>query len=412
MHANVRAAQARRIAAGIKISGGAPKGYAGQAAQSGLGGQAGNPASSQPGIVPFDQAAKHGEEPGPVFSGILIGAAQQQFGPAPLPATGYARFVKVEITTTAAGTSGTGRADYPFNLLALVRLQDTNGAPILELTGWNLFLAHTYGAFAGNPDARLQPDYSATTTAPTFTLRIPIEIQGDGMGSLANLSAASAYRLTVYVDTLTNAYSASPSPAPTIQIATFVEFWTVPAPQDMLGRRQLQSPPLAGTVQLWTQQPNITVSNGNNVTTVNRMGNMLRLVLFVARTSVFVRANTPFPNPYTLKYDDRDLFISDQIQNRLETREMIDSLTALDVGVFAFVFSYGRLRYAGAPGMSSWLPTVTSTRFQLLGASGAAGTLDLIINDIAVTPQQPSTRATEGGLGYHPPVAPSVFGAQ
>lgn len=380
-------------------------------ARLGLGGQAATLPTSQAQVVPFDQGAKHGEEPGPSFSSILLGAAQQQFGPIGLPATGFLRFVKLELTTTGAGTGGTGRADYPFNILFLVRLQDTNGAPLLELSGWNLFLAHTYGAFAGNPDARLQPDYSATVTNPAFTLRLPVEIQGDGMGSLANLSSASQYRLTIFVDTLTNIYSASPSPAPTVQILTFCEFWTVPAPADMLGRQQLQAPPLSGTVQLWTQQPNISVNAGQNVTTVNRMGNMLRLVLWVARTSQFVRAETPFPTPFTLKYDDRDLFISDAIQQRTIIRETVDSLSQRDIGVYAFFFSYGRLRYAGSPGMSSWLPTVTSTRLQLLGTS-VAGTLDLIINDISVTPQQPSTRATEGGLGYHPPVASSVMGAQ
>lgn len=392
----------------------ARNGYASQAVASGAGGPGGNPASSsqQAPVVDFATAATHGEEPGPVFAGILIGAAQQQLGPVPLPATGYLRFVKVEVATSGAGTGGTGRADYPFNILALVRLQDTNGAPLLELTGWNSFFAMTYGVYAGDSDPRLQPDYSATVTSPAFTLRLPVEIQNDGLGALANLSASSAYRLTLYVDTLTNIYSASPSPAPTLTISTFCEFWTVPPPNDQLGRRLMQAPPLSGTVQLWTQQPNVSVATGQNVTTVNRVGNMLRLLGFIARTSIFVRADTPFPSPYTLKYDDRDLFISDQVQQRMAIREMVEALTVRDAGVYVFFFNYGIQRYAGAPGISSWLPTVTSTRLQVLGASAAGGTLDLLINDISVTPQSPAVRATQGGLGFHPPVAPGIYGAQ
>jgi hypothetical protein len=382
-------------------------------------GPASSPATSQPApAIAFDQAGIRGEEPGPVFGPFTLSAVQQQFGPSPLPATGYLRFVKLEMTTSTAGTGGTARADYPFSLYALIRLQDTNGAPIFELTGYSAFLAMTYGGYAGSPDPRIQPDFSSTTTAPTFTLRIPIEITPDAMGSLANLSASAAYRLTGIIDTLANNYSVNPSPVPAVTIKTFCEYWTVPAPGDMLGRKQMQSPPFSGTVQLWTQQPGITVSLGNNNTTVNRTGNMIRCVIWVARTSALVRADTPWPDPYTLKFDDRDLTISDAVQQRTQIREFIPDLSARDAGVYIFFFNYGRTRFAGGSagsgadsGITSWLPTVTSTRFQVNGASAAAGTLDLLINDISIAPSQPGVRATQGGLGFHPPVAGQPMGA-
>lgn len=382
-------------------------------------GQASTPQTAQQqASIAFDQAALRGEEPGPVFGPFLIGTAQQQVGPAPLPATGYLRFLKLELTTTTVGVSGTAFADYPFSLFALIRLQDTNGAPIFELTGYNTFLAMTYGAYAGNPDPRSQPDFSATAIAPAFTLRVPVEIFPDGTGSLANLSASAAYRLTAILDTIANNYSAAPTTAPTVTIKTFCEFWTVPAPGDMLGRKQMQAPAFSGAIQLWTQQPGIAVAAGNNVTTVNRTGNMLRAVIWVGRTSALVRSDAPFPDPFTLKFDDRDLIISDRQQMRMTIREMVDSLTARDVGVYPFFFNYGRTRFAGGSagsgsdaGFTSWLPTVTSTRFQLLGSSASAGQLDLLINDVSVSPQQPGVRATTGGLGYHPPVAGSPQGA-
>lgn len=382
-------------------------------------GQGSNPATAQPvRTISFDQSAHRGEEPGPTFGPYTIGAAQQQFGPVPLPATGFARNVKVEITTGTAGTGGTARGDYPFSLLALLRLQDTNGAPIFELTGYNSFLAMCYGGYAGSSDPRLQPNYSASTTAPAYTIVIPIEITPDGTGSLQNLSASAAYRLTGIIDTLTNNYSVSPSPAPIINIATFVEYWTVPAPGDMVGHAQTQTPPFSGAIQLWSQQPGITVNVGNNVTTINRTGNMIREVIWVSRTSVFVRADTPFPTPYTTQYDDRQLVISDQVQAQKMIREFIPDLSARDAGVYVWFYNYGRTRFSGGSagsgfdsGFTSWLPTVTSTRFQLLGASAAAGTLDLLINDISISPSQPGVRATEGGLGYHPQVAGTPAGA-
>lgn len=382
-------------------------------------GQASSPATGQPSpMIAFDQAAIRGEEPGPVFGPFTLSASQQQFGPSPLPATGFLRAVKVELSTSTAGTGGTALSDYPFSLYALLRLQDTNGAPLFELTGYNAFLAHTYGGYSGSPDPRIQPDFSVTTTAPAFTLNIPVEIFPDGTGSLANLSASAAYRLTGIIDTLTNNYSVSPSPAPAVTIKVFMDYWTVPAPGDMLGRKQMQAPPYSGTVQLWTQQPGITVSTGNNNTTVNRTGNMIRAVVWVARTSALVRAETPFPDPFTVKFDDRDLTITDKIQYRKLIREYVTDLSARDTGVYVFFYNYGRTRFSGGSagsgadaGITSWLPTVTSTRFQVNGASAAAGTLDLLINDVSISPQSPGVRASQGGLGFHPPVAGQPMGA-
>lgn len=93
--------------------------------------------------VPFSQASHHGCEQGPAFT-VTPGASQQTLGPWPLPATGYLRRVLIFLNSSG-GAGGVGAGDYPWNIFALIRLTDTNGAPIFELSGYNTLIGVTYG---------------------------------------------------------------------------------------------------------------------------------------------------------------------------------------------------------------------------------------------------------------------------
>jgi hypothetical protein len=374
-----------------------------------------SPASAAVPQVPFNQASHHGCEQGPSFT-VTPGAAQQTFGPFPLPATGYLRRVLLEVTTSTAGVAGTGAADFPFNIFSLIRLTDTNGAPIYELSGYNSLLADTYGGYAGAPDPRADPDYAATVTAPAITPYVPLELDNTGMGSPANLSASSAYRLQCIVDTSANIWSVAPTTIPVFTVQVYCEYWTLPNPTDMQGRPQAIEPPYAGTIQLWSQQPNVSVSAGANRIALNRMGNLLRTVLCVFR-SAGARADTVVGDPLTLRWDDINLDVVSRRTIRKRMREYTNDLVTRDTGVYLFgLYNYGAERFVGGRSVASWLPTVTATRYEISSpaGSGAGGTLDFVINDVSVAAQAPQQRATVGGtgVGFHPPVAPVVPGAQ
>jgi hypothetical protein len=377
-------------------------------------GPSASPARAAVQAVPFNQASHHGCEQGPSFT-VTPSAAQQTFGPFPLPATGYLRRVIVEVTTTTAGTGGTGAGDYPYNIFALLRLTDTNGAPIYELSGYNTLLADIYGSYAGVPDPRTDPDYSATTTAPSIEPFMPLEIDMTGLGSPANLSASSAYRATCVVDTTANLYSVAPSPLPTFTVTLWCEYWTLPNPTDMQGRPQAVAPPFAGTMQLWSQQPNVTVNAGANRLALNRMGNLLRTVAVVFRAAG-VRSDAIVGDPLTLRWDDINLDVADRKTIRKRMREYTNDLVARDTGVYWFgIYNFGLDGLSGGPAVASWLPTVTATRYEVStpAGSGSAGTLDWVINDVSVAATAPEQRASVGGagVGFHPPVAPVVPGA-
>lgn len=372
-----------------------------------------SPASAAVQVVPFTQASTHGCEQGPTFT-VTPTTSQQTLGPSALPATGYLRRVILEVTP-ASGVGGVGASDYPFNIFALLRLTDTNGAPIYELSGYNTLLADTYGGYAGAPDPRTDPDFSSSAANPAIEPYIPLELDATGMGSPANLSASSAYRLTAIVDTIANIWSVAPSPVPTFTITVWCEYWTLPNPVDQAGRPQAVAPPFAGTLQLWSQQPNISVTAGANRIALNRMGNLLRTVLCVFRSSG-ARSDAVIGDPVTLRWDDINLDVVDRKTIRKRMREYTNDLVARDTGVYLFgLYNFGVERFVGGRSVASWLPTVTATRYEIStpAGSGAGGTLDFVINDVSVAATAPEQRAAVGGtgVGFHPPVAPVIPGA-
>jgi len=368
------------------------------------------PASAQQRARPFCQASKWGCEQGIAFTGTQ-GIGTLTYGPNPLPATGYIRRIRLE-TVLTGGVAGTFTAsgDAPFNFFNLVRLAEPNAAPVVELSGFNLFIADYFGGYAGWDDPRQDWDYVATAPNLNIEPYVPVELDPTAMGALSNLSNASAFRLTLIAEAAGNIYSANPTTFPAFTCVPHVDYWTLPNPSDQDGNPQATAPPYPGTIQLWSQITNLTLASGNNRTSLNRMGNQLRTVCMVTRASG-LRSETPFPNPAQLRWDDINLRIETPQSLRKVMREMVISTSTRDVGVYVYPYNFGISREVGGNGITSLLPTVTATRYELSGSSGGAGTLDWVINDVSSAPVSGVQRATVGGgLGYTPP-SPAPTGA-
>jgi hypothetical protein len=375
----------------------------------GLPGQGVNaaPASAQQRARPFCQAAQFGCEQGNVFTGTQA-ISSITFGPNPLPATGYIRRIRLT-TVLSGGTAGTFTAsgDAPYNFFNLIRLAEPNAAPVFELSGYNTLLCDIFGGFAGWDDPRQDWDFVGTSPNLNLEPYVPVELDPTGMGALSNLSNASSFRLTLIAEAAGNIYSANPAPFPAFVVTPHVDYWTLPNPADQDGNPQATSPPFPGTIQLWSQIQNISLASGNNRTGLNRMGNQLRTVIMVTR-SAGLRSETPFPNPAQLRWDDINLRIESPQSIRKLMKEWIITTSTRDTGVYVYPYSTGIDRIVGGNGISSLLPTVTATRYELSGASGGAGTLDWIVNDVSSAPVSGVQRATVGGgLGYYPPTPPS-----
>jgi len=377
------------------------------AARSHAEGPGSTPATAQQRSIPFHQASHRAEEPA-FTNEITPGTGAVTVGPVALPAQGY--LDKVVLDVEASGGvegSATVGSDFPFNILSLVRLQDSNSATITELSGYNLLLAMTYGGFAGCPDPRNYPQYSANKGNPKFVLKLPVGLNPMGLGVLANQSSSSAFKLTYVVAAKTEIWGTQPTTIPKLTIRVTNELMTLPPATDSLGRAQQQVPPYNGTAQYFRVQPNNSVSAGNNNTRVTDTGNMLRMLGFIGRKAG-VRSEEPFPDPFNLVWDTGYLQISTRRLLQVRMRELIESLAERDVGVYMFNWSYGTHRHAGENELNALIPTVTATRLEVTGSSAEAGTLDIFTNTVSIAEVNPALRPVQrNATGYQPPTPPA-----
>jgi hypothetical protein len=355
--------------------------------------------------IPFTQASHEHVEPFMTTIVATPGANAQVFE-AIVPSYGYLRHVYAEVTS-AGGTIGTGvlnaGADYPYTAIDAITLLDTNGAPIFgPLDGYATYWANAVGGYAFQNNLKNVPWFSGTIN-PNFSFRIPVEIaHHSGVGSLANQNAAAAYkvRLTVnpFVGGIVSTQGTATAPALTIRLA--LEAWSLPNEVDALGRPQAQVPPNHGTIQYWsTIKPQVVV--GNNYTQITRVGNLIRNLVFLARTAAPALSDTVFPNPAIISWDARQLI--NETQN-YRSQVMFERLLGQtrDAGVFAYSFDHDNDNHCGDDDPTLWLPTVQATRLELDGNSAAAGTIQILTNDVAPVALDQSQRYVEtSGTGFH-----------
>jgi hypothetical protein len=370
------------------------------------------PASAAQRQRPFCQAAKHGFQPA-LSTTITPTTTQQNYGPLPLPACGgFLRRLLIEIVGSGGLGSGVGTADYPWNLINEVRFLEPNNTPILDLSGYNLLLADTYGGFSGTDDPRTDPDYSASGNNPVIEPYIPIELDTTAVGALADLSSSSAFQLYLAINPSATIWGTAPSTIPALAISTYQDYWTLPNGVDMDGNPQATAPPYPGTIQIWSQIPAISIATNQRIQ-LNRMGNQLRTVIIVARASA-VRADGAMPSPLLLRWDDIILQNVDLQTLRKQMREVTEGLVARDTGVYVLPYNFGVSRMVGGNGVSSYLPTVTATRYEVSGTiTSSTSTIDWVVNEVTSAPVSGVQRTTAGGgLGYYPPAPPPAAATQ
>lgn len=399
----------------------------------GVGGPQSTPVTAQQRSIGFDQASHRGVELSQTFANVQLGGAALGTntvtvgnGPISILPQGYLRGVLIDLATTVAANNGTANADYPWSLINLLRLHDTNGATMHEHNGYLNYLLNLFnGSIGESSDLAQWPDYSASATSPSAQWYLPVELDADGFGSLSNQSAADTYKFDLILESPANSYTTPPTVTnPTFTINLFADYWTIPGANDMLGRPQAQEPMFHGVAQYSYMSTAISFSAGQGTLKIGFTGNMYKLLLVVGRAAGTgyatggARAAATLPNPYTLRYDTRDLMIGTLRENRRNwfSHLNVPSTTFL-TGVYAFFWNYGKSRRAGGgqppPNtFSSWLPTVPATRFELTGTFGA-GTVDYLANTVSVAETNPALRGVSpNATGYSPPVAATVPGAQ
>lgn len=375
-----------------------PGGTAGGTAQKG-----GPNQSAPPVATPFIRATQlHRESAGIDITRVLT-TATQDLGAFSIPAYGYLRSVVLLVQGTGgAGTAVTATEDAPWNVLQNVLFQEPNGATIQQFnSGYDLFLVNKYGGYRFMNDPKASPVYSlAVGTAANFSflVRIPVELNlRDALGALPNQNAAAPFQLRLSLAPIATVFGGTVSTAPSVRIRAYAEEFDQPE-LSTEGVVNQTTPPAMNTTQYWSVQQ-YPVNAGNMSIRLTRMGNFVRNLIFIFRTAAGSRsgADASFPDPATLYWDTRPVDLIErnawlqQIYERYGYGAVIgsgataaESPQGRDLGVFPYDFCHEFQGKVGNENRDLWLPTIGSTRLELGGTWGVAGTLYVLTNDVSI----------------------------
>lgn len=342
--------------------------------------------AAQPLVVPFTRASERYGEPF-VDTSQQIDASAHQLGPFDVPSYGYLRHLVVEVSTSGgSGGSAAAQADAPWSAISSIQLTDVNGAPIVgPLSGYDLFLINKWGAYLPNSNPAADPYYSAvngTTGHFAFMLRIPVEfVARDALGALPNQNAAQSYKLSLTLADETAIYSTSP--ATTLPVARFrvsMECWAPPSETDKAtGAVQATQPPAIGTTAYWSKYVG-TVNASANTTRLPRVGNMIRNLILVKRDSSGDRADE-FGDDLRVEWDAQTMFNRRLVT--LQDQAYHAYGLAPDTGVLVLTNTTDFDGAAGDEMRDYYWQTGQATRLDLIYTASAAGSIDVLTNDVA-----------------------------
>jgi hypothetical protein len=327
---------------------------------------------------------------------VTLGANTQSSSPSNIDVNAYGFIQHIVLQVSWTGGAGVLAADAPWNILQNVFLQDVNGAYFqYPIDGYSLLCENVYGAYDFRADPRIDGTFVSAATAGSYTIRIPVEVtRHNGYGSLANQNAAATYKLGWTYNTFANVYSTATT-APTVTVTATLEAWTQPNSKSLKGKPQAQLPPLHGSTQQWSYYTK-TITTGNNVVQFPRVGNTIRTIVIIARNSSGVRDDTVLPNTgqFSLNVDGRVLTSENLALRKSLMSKMMENGSVVDTGVLVFYFNNSILGKVGDESSDLWLPTLQSTRLELVGTvgNGSGGTWEILTNDIAQVETDQSQR--------------------
>lgn len=326
-----------------------------------------------------------------------------------IPAYGFLRSIVLVVTASGGtGTTVTATEDNPFNILSNIVLQEPNGAQICNFpSGYDLFLANKYGGYWHNNDPRQDGNFSVAVGSSAnvnFVLRIPVETNlRDAVGALPNQNSGAQFRVKLNLAPFLTVFGGTQGTGSSVRVRAFAEEWD--QPEDMTDGQPNQTvPPALNTTQYWTRQDYVVNAGQQNVR-LTRVGNLIRNLIFVFRSGAGARStnDTFMPDPSTIYYDTRPLdtvarpqWIS-QLRDRYGyvaqigntnsaagTAIAVDSGSGRDNSVWPYDFCHEFGGFVGRELRDLWLPTLSSTRLELSGSFGGAGTLTVLTNDVTI----------------------------
>jgi hypothetical protein len=334
--------------------------------------------------IPFARSAKRHRETGDIK--VVSSPATAAKTSWKIPTYGFLTGFSLDVVASGGtGTAAVYAEDGPFNIINDIAFTDNNGHAIQQLGGFSQHLSTLFGGYRVWRGDISTYAYS-TPTSGNFHFKVFffVEFGTDGLGALANTDAANAYNLQLSYNAIANVYSTQPTGVPTSVSYTLEMLGRgLPLPADPItGQAQEQQPPSPGTIQNWTYTT-FTLASGKNTIQLTRVGNTIRQLILVFRATDGTRATAEsggtVPTSMLIKLDTQDMY--DSLVSTL--RNAAYEVTGVDApdGIIPLIFGED----TGINGHElgeSWIPTAGSTKFQLIFSTTAAGTLEVVTNDI------------------------------
>lgn len=315
----------------------------------------------------------------------------------PINAYGFLRSILLYVSATVPSANSAAvaiKADGPWSAIASVAVQDVSGANIYgPVSGYDTYLINRYGGYDNLSDPVSMPFYSAPVTGTgatggnfAFALRIPVEASGrTGFCSLANRSNSARFNLLISTAATTAIYSTAPTAPPTgLAVVAIGEYWSDPGTTDPFGRPVQPAPQYNGSTQYWSKDTIAMTAGSQKNFALNRVGNLIRNLIFVNRDSSGDRT-AAYPTAARITWDGR--VVHDTTVNYfkdLMARKWGYLGSTLETGVLAIPFTHDLDGKPGYELMKLYVPTAEGTRYEIVYDSGAAGSVDVLVNDIAL----------------------------
>ena len=376
----------------------------------------GAPQQQQGPVIPFTRASRKKNafsfSLGPT---ALVTGGVTSFNPIEIPAQGFLRKIRIEVTLTTAGNGAATSfaADGPFNALSTISVTNAAGDPLqVGMTGYQQFLTNKYGCHSSDApwsDPRNDQQFTLVTGAGAtggsahFFLDIPFETNPrDAFTAIPNLAANKSYLLQLQAAASSLIYGVAPTNPPTITIVGTAFYWAQPKATNSRNVQQMRAPSGNGSVSLLRiQTPPVTP--GDKYVQLTNVGNVIRYIIFVLRTAAGARSDADWPATFQFIVNDDPMFYMPNTLWQSDMSEAYgllkgttggaavatkDAAGALDSGVYVlYQFMQQQPTIGCDHPRDQYLPTLDASKLQVRGTNwgATANTLEVITNEIKPT---------------------------
>lgn len=359
-------------------------------------------------MLPFGIAARVSTRQSFVLPNVALAASAPVTAagtPVQIPAVGYLKSLRLEFTLEVDGGAPTFTADAPWNSIVNIAFKNSAGQNLVApLTGYEWYLINKYGAQSAGlasayghlSDPKVGRQYSAVAaTGAHFFLDVPLEIDpSNGLGAIPALASNRSYQLEIQFASIATIFGAvTPPTSATVSVDATANYWDVPVAMTPGGIAQGTEPFGLGTLSLW-QKENPVVAPGEQLTRLNNTGNVIRNLVFVARTAAGARTDADWSGICELYVDNNPMFRFKKtewqdfmVRAYGLTEASLDAAGGLDTGVYVIPFHVLAGGLAGDPSNSraQLLATLDATQLQLKGYTWGPSISQLAVITEAVT---------------------------